>query len=52
MRAAGFFLLGALAACGVLALLVLPRHPLARYAVDQAVQQDIEAIREAAFWRN
>jgi hypothetical protein len=51
MRLVGAFVLGALAALGIAAALVLARHPLARYAWHEAVQQDVEAIRGAAFWR-
>ena len=51
MRLVGAFLAGLLASLGLVATVVLVRHPLARYACHEAIQQDVEAIREAAFWR-
>lgn len=40
-------LMGMLAALGVTSALVLTRHPLARYAVHEAIQQDVESLRKA-----
>jgi len=44
MRAVPYFVAGMLAAAGFVAVLVLGRHPLARYAFDQALQQDASAL--------
>jgi hypothetical protein len=38
-------LMGMLAALGVTSALVLGRHPLARYAIHEAIQQDVAAVR-------
>lgn len=51
MKTAGAFVCGMLASLGLAAALVLFRHPLARYAWHEALQQDVEAVRGAAFWR-
>jgi hypothetical protein len=44
MRAFPCLLVGVLAAAGAFAILVLGRHPIARYAFDQAVAQDVSAL--------
>jgi hypothetical protein len=40
----GAFLVGALAACGVAAILLLARHPLLRFAATEAARQDVAAF--------
>lgn len=45
LAAAGFYAtLGLLIFAGLISAITLVRHPLVRYAVDQALSGDVEAI--------